>query len=101
MFVQTTNKSPEWNSEDARLLKALLASEIFQKALVHIAEQGPSLLDGADINKTLVASGEVKGYSTCIQNLFQLTYEQPDPGPVSETYPDLEDESKWDKTSPS
>jgi|SRR6185295_11896875 len=100
MFVQTTNKSPEWNSEDARLLKALLGSEVFQKALVILAEQGPSLLDGADVNKTLVASGEVKGYSTCVQNLFQLTYEQPVAGPVSESYPDLEDESKWGKPTP-
>lgn len=85
----------EWNSEHAAALKAVLESDIVKLALQWVAFHGPKLLDGTDVNKTLVASGEVKGYSNAIKELFSLTREQPAEVQPPEAYPSLDDDSKW------
>jgi len=99
IFSLPTKTLSEWNSEDAKLLRDLLENSTFGKAIAFVLDQAPKLLDGSDVNKTLVASGKVDGYNEALQNLFRLTHEQPPTTPESEAYPSLDDESKWDKTT--
>jgi hypothetical protein len=57
----------------------------------------PTLLDGEHKNKTLVASGQVKGYYEAIDFLRSLTEENPIPEDpkIAAEYPDLDDDKKW------
>lgn len=87
---------PEWNSDDAKALRDMLNSTVFLKALAHVQSECPELLDGQDVNMALVASGKVKGFSKALETLFRLTFEQPKVEPESESYPSLDDDSKWD-----
>lgn len=89
---------PEWDSADAVALKEFLASDVAAKAFAVVSDLCPSLLDGADVNKTLVRSGEVKGYAAALSNLFDLVTKKPETSPVSEAYPDLDNEALWPKS---
>jgi len=93
-------KYSEWDSTDAANLKAFLSTETAEKAFAIVADMAPSLLDGGDVNKTLVRSGEVKGYAAAISNLFELVTKKPESQPVSETYPDLDNDALWPKSQP-
>jgi hypothetical protein len=87
----------EWDSTHAEALKKFLESEAGIRALAHVVNMRPALLDGGDVNKTLVRNGEVKGFDLCLTELFSLTQEQPKaeaaPGVA---YPPLDDDSQWD-----
>ena len=86
---------PEWSSDDAAALKLFLESDLGSRAMAHVLVEQPSLLDGSDVNKTLVASGQVQGFVLAIESLFRLTYEQPEPIEAPTDYPNLDDDSKW------
>lgn len=85
----------DWTSEDALTLRLFLESDVGRRAMAHVSEQCPALLDGSHMNKTLVRSGEVKGFSAAIEALFQLVVRQPEKQTSSETYPDLDNEAAW------
>lgn len=96
-----TGQAPKWDSADAAALRQLLQSDLFQKALFLISQyDAPVLLDGTDVNKTLVASGRVQGFSEAISALFRLTMEQPPETVLPEAYPSLDDDSKWQDQTP-
>lgn len=86
---------PEWSSDDAAALKLFLESDLGARAMAHVLVDQPSLLDGSDVNKTLVASGQVQGFVLAVESLFRLTYEQPTPTEAHTDYPNLDDDSKW------
>lgn len=98
MLISLSNgQTPKWDSADAAELRAVLQSELFQKALILISQlDAPSLLDGSDVNQTLVASGRVQGFSEAISALFRLTVEAPAEIKTPEAYPSLDDDSKWE-----
>lgn len=98
-MILSPPKAPnDWTSEHAQNLKAVLESDVMKLALGWVLFRAPKLLDGADVNKTLVASGEVKGFSNAIAELFSLTVEQPPEVKPPEAYPDIDDDSKWTTT---
>ena len=88
---------PAWDVDDALALRNFLSSTSGTRALAWLRLWAPVLLDGEHKNKTLVASGQVKGYNEAIDFLWSLTEENPipeAPKDVSE-YPDLEDDKQW------
>ena len=93
-FIPTT-ALPVWDSNDAKLLRDTLTGDNFQKALRLILEERPELLDGGDVNRTLVRNGEVKGFDAALTAIFKLTFEQPKAQIASQTYPDLDDDRAW------
>jgi hypothetical protein len=93
------SEPPEFTSLHRKALQDFLESETGQIALAWVAHNAPQLLDGTDVNRTLVASGEVKGFNRFLTELISLTFEQPKKSEAaSETFPDLDDDSKWDKS---
>lgn len=88
---------PKWDGEDAVVLRNFLESDTGLRALAWLKYWAPVLLDGSHVNKTLVASGEVKGYNNAVEFLRSLTTDNPVPEEpkVSEEYPDLDDDKKW------
>jgi|GEM_PF-3955086 len=95
----SSSQPADWDSVHAENLKAFLTSDSGQLALAWVSYFAPALLDGSDVNRTLVASGEVKGYTAALSNLLALTREAPQPSkPAQEEFPDLEDDSKWDQS---
>jgi hypothetical protein len=95
MNLPTKSETP-WESINAAALREFLESTTGQRALMHLSDQVPPLLDGGDVNRTLVRSGEVKGWNTALTALLNLTIEQPAPVKISETYPSLDDDSSWE-----
>lgn len=101
MIIPTNREPPEWTSDDALILKAFLESSSGAKLAQTLAFLAPPLLDGEHKNKTLVASGVVKGYAEAVETLFSLQTSRPaETEPKSETYPSLDDDSKWTDTDP-
>ena len=90
-------KEADWTSSDAVRLREFLESSTGQRAIAHVTDDAPVLLDGSDVNKTLVASGEVKGFNKALRSLFLLTIEKP-PAPAErkDPYPDIDDDKHWD-----
>jgi hypothetical protein len=96
MFIPTTHELPEWTSDDALTLKSFLETSSGIKLARILAFQAPTLLDGEHKNKTLVASGVVKGYTDAIENLFSLQTSRPkEAEPKPDNYPSIDDDSKW------
>lgn len=96
MILLPTKTELPWESPDAVALSEFLRSQTGTRLLHHLSLEMPSLLDGSDVNKTLVASGEVKGFQKALDTLLTLTVERPPETPVqSEMYPSLDDEEKW------
>lgn len=94
MNLPTKIETP-WESADAAALREFLESKTGQRALIHVSSQIPSLMDGSDVNQTLVRSGVVKGWGDSLQALLALTIEQPIETRATEAYPPLDLESAW------
>jgi hypothetical protein len=94
MQLPTKQETP-WESSDASALRLFFESKTGQRALTHLNDLIPSLLDGSDVNKTLVTNGEVKGWNNALRALLNLTIEQPAPIKIPEAYPSLDDEDAW------
>ena len=94
MLITPTNP-PEWDSVDAVNLKQFLDSQTGQRWLGHLLFQAPHLLDGSDVNKTLVASGAVKGYTMAVENAISMTVQKPETPKPKDNYPSLDDDSAW------
>lgn len=93
-----TPKTHDWSGEDASLLRQFLESDTGKRALYHLSEAQPELLDGKDNGMTLVASGRVGGYSLALKTLLSLIVEPPKSVPeVPDEWPDLNDEEAWSK----
>lgn len=95
MIFSSSLEPKKWTSVEAKLLRDFLDSDAGKLALDWVIFQAPELLDGSDRGKTLVASGEVKGYQGALTNLYSLTVEQPAEAKVPENYPDLDSDSAW------
>jgi hypothetical protein len=90
----------DWTSDNRKQLQVFLESDTGQLALAWLASRAPELLDGTCVNRTLVASGCVKGYNKALTELVSLTREQPTEVLPPLEYPDLDDDSKWDGPHP-
>lgn len=101
MILPTKNPAEIlWESTDAQKLREFLESPTGQKVLRHLTDTTPDLMDGENVNKTLVRNGEVKGANAIFTALVQLTIEQPPQEKPVETYPSIDDESQWDGENP-
>ena len=96
MFFSSDQTPPDWTSVEAKELRDFLDSHVGKLTVSWLVHLGPSLLDGADNGKTLVASGVVKGYGAALDSLFSLRVSRlvPDTS-SSEAYPDLDSPTAW------
>lgn len=86
----------DWNSDDVARTKEFLSSPVGVKFIGILKAMRPSLLDGSDTGRALVRSGEVSGYERVFSMVdLVLSPEFKDDLKVQETYPDLDDDSKW------
>lgn len=87
-----------WTSTEAAEWRAFLRTDSGAKLLHGIASEEPELLDGTDVNRTLVRSGEVKHHKRLVAFLLSLANDPRDLSLPEETvsnYPPLDDDSKW------
>jgi hypothetical protein len=86
-----------WTSTEAAEWRAFLRTKTGEKLLRGIASEEPELLDGTDVNRTLVRSGEVKHHKVFISFLLSLANDPVDLTQVelADNYPPLEDDTKW------
>jgi hypothetical protein len=96
MFIPNEDVLPEWTSEDAATVRAFVESSAGQKCLSLLSSACPALLDGAHVNKTLVRSGEVAGYTASIAFLLSLRTSRPvEAAGNSESYPSIDNDALW------
>jgi hypothetical protein len=93
-------KESDWTSGHATVLRQFLESPEGRDALALLASFRPALLDGAHQVKTLVRSGEVKGYELAITTLLSMVTPEFEkslhkPKELEQSYPDLDDDTKW------
>lgn len=94
--MEVTPDQLPWSSDDEATWSSFLQSNTGKRLIPKLAEQAPALLDGSDVNKTLVRNGELRGFQTALQSLITLSHSEPLPTNVETTnYPPLEDDSKW------
>jgi len=101
MFLNIPDSSPEWSSDDAATLRAFVEGPTGAKLLILLGMGAPSLMDGSHVNKTLVRSGEVAGYTAALSNLLALQTSRPvESTGAAEAYPDLDNDRLWNDTEP-
>ena len=86
---------PTWTSKEAKELRDFLTSETGIKALTLTRLETPILLDGSHMNKTLVRSGEHKGFEAALSFITSLVHTEPEQQQPEENYPPLDDDTKW------
>jgi hypothetical protein len=85
-----------WSSEDEAKWNNFLLSETGRRLIPKIAESAPVLLDGADVNKTLVRNGELRGFQESLRAMFALSHSVPLASADTRTeYPALDDDKAW------
>jgi len=101
MFVLPTTKPLEWDSTEAGILRTFLDSPTGQKILTLLHGRIPGLLDGGDVNKILIRSGQVAGAQMIFDSLVSLIVERPielqSIQQTEENYPDLDHPNAWEK----
>lgn len=97
MIISFDTVPPEWTSDHAKSLRDFLESPAGALALEWTLYNSPALPDGSEVNKTLVSTGEYKGYVAALKSLINLTKEQPKEVQEELNYPPLDDESAWAK----
>lgn len=87
---------PGWSKGSAELLKQFLETQTGLLFLANLASARPSLSPDSDISAVALQAKFVAGYELAIERISSLTeppIEDKDTG--EETYPNLDDESKW------
>jgi len=84
-----TPKIADLTGEDILALRAFLDSPAGTRFFPQLLDGVPSLLDGADVNKTLVRMGEVRGYQEAIKRILSLAYPSDPPKAEVPQYPPL------------
>lgn len=90
----TTDNLP-WSSDDEFRWNAFLQTETGKRLIPKLAERLPVLLDGGDVNRILIRTGETRGFQYSISVLLELAHAQPLPPKSEHSHPDLEDDTKW------
>jgi len=101
ILLPTGEGEVEWTSIEAKQLRDFLFSDTGKKMLTLCETQTPTLLDGTDVNRTLVSSGERKGFDLLLEFIFSLTVESPKEVQPISSYPDLDSDAEWAETETS
>lgn len=100
MSFFTSEDEPSWGSEDALWWASVLSSERGKQLLARLSYfRPPHLAPNPSSDLTAQHAQLVAGYETCIRELLLL--KRPTDRKVEsqpEAYPDLDDDSKWQKT---
>jgi len=85
----------DWTQIDSENLAKFLETETGKRLIPKLVEQVPVLLDGGEINRILIRSGEVRAFNQMVESLLVLAHPPvPQQNPVNE-YPPLEDDRAW------
>lgn len=84
-----------WSAEDEQRWLAFLSSPTGSRLFPKAMERCPTLLADGKKTAILIRSGEVRGYANLVQVLLDLSHTAPPPPENQQTYPDLEDDTKW------
>jgi hypothetical protein len=91
----STDQLP-WHPEDEEAWQKFLATQHGSRLIPKLLESAPELLDGEDVNKTLVRNGELRGWQAAVRTLITLSHAQPRlPDQTQNNYPAPEDDRQW------
>lgn len=95
-MTDQTLQSLDWTSIESAEWRSFLRSKSGEKLLHALALEEPELLDGSDVNRSLVRSGEVRQHKILISVLLSLANEPEKLQQASpSSYPPLDDDSQW------
>jgi hypothetical protein len=87
---------PEWDSNDATILRSFFLSPTGKKLIHRLRNDRPDL-DVKTSERASLSAAEVAGYEGAIDNLFQYLVREVDEKELSATYPDLSRDELWGK----
>lgn len=90
-----TNASPDFTPDDVSRWRAFLETPTGMRLLPKLVESAPALLDGKDVNQTLVRNGELRGFQLAVRELLNLTEIPQVLTTPTDAYPPLDDDTKW------
>lgn len=85
----------DWTANDSENLARFLETETGRRLVPKLVEHKPSLLDGGEINRILIRSGEVRAFDNMVEALFILAHPAPPVQAPAPEYPALEDDRHW------
>lgn len=85
----------DWTAPDAENLVKFLETETGKRLIPKLVESEPALLDGGDVNRILIRSGEVRAFKAMIEALFNLAHPPPPPPQPITEYPPLTKDEAW------
>jgi hypothetical protein len=101
MTINTTLAGPPWDEADILLWREFLSTTTGQRVIAKALDGVPPLLPSGDTNAILIRSGEVRGWAAAAQAILGLAAPLPTPSSsVSDQFPDLDDDSRWDTPTP-
>lgn len=95
MISLLVGKQVKWDSSDAKELRLFFESPVGSRMLDHLIYTKPASYDGPNGNQMIAAAKKIEGYEEALNNLVNLIKEQPLQPTEQETYPNLDDDSKW------
>lgn len=95
MITFLAGKQIRWDSSDAQELRLFLEGPIGARMVDHLIALTPGAYDGPNGNQIISSAKKIEGYNEALNNLVNLIKEQPVQPTENETYPDLDDDSKW------
>jgi hypothetical protein len=101
MIILPTKKPVSWDSTDAGILQIFFETPVGQKVLTILHGRIPGLLEGGELNKVLIRSGQVAGAQMIFDSLVSLIVEIPvelqQIQKTEDSYPSLDDSQAWEK----
>lgn len=93
--MEIVTDSLPWSSDDEFRWNAFLQTETGKRLIPKLAERLPTLLDGGDVNRVLIRSGETRGFQQAVAVLLELTHSPPPPPKTEISYPPLDSDEHW------
>jgi len=87
----------DWTQFDEQKWRDFLDTETGKRVIPKLLESVPGLLPGGDTNAIMIRSGEHRGLQLAVSKLIEMSHSDPESKPdvISEGYPPLEDDAKW------
>jgi len=96
------NELPVWNKDGAELLAQFLNTGAGQVFIQLLSAARPGLMAGAEtLEATALRAREVAGYESCFREILRMaTPPSEETQTANETFPDIDNDAKWDGDRP-
>lgn len=93
--MEITADPLSWTTIDSDNFAKFLDTETGRRLIPKLADAAPPLLDGGDVNRILIRTGELRGFQLSLKEILFLAHPPPPPPQREDNHPPLEDDKYW------